>query len=565
MSPPTRPAGDPAVHYTAETFTPAEQDILRRYVTNLRQPVFALVNLPEVVKGALFARYSRTHKSLRRLLLDEFVDDLDISGDETIDATVGVARAEQLYQRVFVEYGDDSVAQLGAVHLACEQASNLLTKILERGRLMSYLEQSTRYLAYDERVQGRYRYHRPPGVMGSRAGTRFVGDVDRMFDAYGDMVRRMTAWLTEHPDAAGSTVSSIAAKGSTESSVAAKGGDLARRRAIRAQAFDSARGLLPSASLSNVGIFGSGQAYEALLLRMRAHPLPEARSYADMMLTELRKVIPSFLRRVDQPDRGIVWSDYLEANRLAMSEFAADLFAEDEPESVPEVLLTDWDRSGEDKMLTAMLYPYTSLGEPQIAARVDQMTEAERMELVERYCGERTNRRHRPGRALERIDYRFDVLADYGSFRDLQRHRLLTIEWQPLGPQHGYSVPALVDAAGGGEAYDGVMELSAELYDALTEAVGALEASYAVSMAYRVRYSMQFNAREAMHLIELRSQPQGHDDYRRIVTEMYRQIADKAGHRAVAAMLTHVDLSEGILGRLGAEEATARRRSAEPA
>ena len=535
------------IHYTAETFTPAEQDVLRRYVTNLRQPVFALVNLPEVVKGALFARYSRTHKSLRRLLLDEFVDDLDISGDETIDATVGVERAEQLYQRVFVEYGDDSVAQLGAVHLACEQASNLLTKVLERGRLMSYLEQSTRYLAYDERFGGRYRYHRPPSVMSSRVGTRFVGDVDRMFDAYGEMVRRMTAWLTEHPDAA------------------AGDSDLARRRAIRAQAFDSARGLLPAASLSNVGIFGTGQAYEALLLRMRAHPLAEARSYAGMMLTELRKVIPSFLKRVDQSDRGVVWSDYLEANRNSMSEFAADLFADEVAEPVAEVVLTDWDPDGETKMLAAMLYPYTSLPESQIAARVAGMTESQRMELVQRYCGERKNRRHRPGRGLERLDYRFDVLGDYGSFRDLQRHRMLTIEWQPLAPQHGYAVPALVDAAGRGDAYDDVMEMSAELHDAVAETVGALEASYAVSMAYRVRYSMQFNAREAMHMIELRSQPQGHTDYRRIVTEMYRQISEVAGHRAIAAMLSHVDLSEGILGRLGAEEATARRRSAEPA
>ena len=547
------------IHYTAETFTREEQDVLRRYVTNLRQPVFALVNLPEVVKGALFARYSRTHKTLRRLLLDEFVDDLDISGDETIDATVGVARAEQLYQRVFVEYGDDSVAQLGAVHLACEQASNLLTKVLERGRLMSYLEQSTRYLAYDERVQGRYRYHRPPGIMTSSAGTRFIGDVDRMFDAYGDMVRRMTAWLTDHHDA----VPSVAGAGGTMSSVAAKGGDLARRRAIRAQAFDAARGLLPAASLSNVGIFGSGQAYEALLLRMRAHPLPEARTYAQLMLTELRKVIPSFLRRVDQPDRGIVWSDYLESNRIAMDEFAAELFADEAPQPVPEVVLTDWDPAGEDKMLAAMLFPYTDLPESQITARVAEMTEAQRLELVQRYVGERTNRRHRPSRALERIDYRFDVLGDYGSFRDLQRHRLLTIEWQPLGPRHGYAVPSLVDAAGGGEAYDEVMELSTELYDALVEAAGPLEASYAVSMAYRMRYSMQFNAREAMHLIELRSQPQGHTDYRRIVTEMYRQIAEVAGHRAVAAMLSHVDLSQGALGRLGAEEATVRRRSAE--
>ena len=539
------------IHYTAETFTPAEQDVLRRYVTNLRQPVFALVNLPEVVKGALFARYSRTHKSLRRLLLDEFVDDLDISGDETIDATVGVARAEQLYQRVFVEYGDDSVAQLGAVHLACEQASNLLTKVLERGRLMSYLEQSTRYLAYDERVGGRYRYHRPPGVTNSAAGTRYVGDVDAMFDAYGDMVRRMTAWLTEHHDAA--------------PSVAGAGGDLARRRAIRAQAFDAARGLLPAASLSNVGIFGSGQAYEALLLRMRSHPLAEARSYADLMLTELRKVIPSFLRRVDQPDRGIVWSDYLEANRGAMEDLAAELFAEETPEPVPEVVLTDWDPTGEDKMLASMLFPYTDLAESQIAARVAHMTEAQRLDLVQRYVGERRNRRHRPSRALERIDYRFDVLADYGSFRDLQRHRLLTIEWQPLTPRHGYAVPRLVDAAGRGEAYDDVMERSTDLYDAVAEAAGPLEASYAVAMAYRLRYSMQFNAREAMHLIELRSQPQGHEDYRRIVTAMYRQIAEVAGHRAVAAMMSYVDLSEGVLGRLGAEEATVQRRSAEPA
>lgn len=543
----TRFAADPVIHYTAETFTPAEQDVLRRYVTNLRQPVFALVNLPEVVKGALFARYSRTHKSLRRLLLDEFVDDLDISGDETIDATVGVARAEQLYQRVFVEYGDDSVAQLGAVHLACEQASNLLTKVLERGRLMSYLEQSTRYLAYDERVQGRYRYHRPASVTNSGAGTRYVGDVDRMFDAYGDMVRRMTAWLTEHHDAP------------------LKGSDLARRRAIRAQAFDAARGLLPAASLSNVGIFGSGQAYEALLLRMRSHPLPEARTYADMMLTELRKVIPSFLRRVDQPDRGIVWSDYLEANRTAMSEFADELFADESPAPVPELVLADWDPAGEDKMLAAMLYPYTDLPESQIADRVAEMTQAQRLELVQRYVGQRTNRRHRPSRALERIDYRFDVLADYGSFRDLQRHRLLTIEWQALTPRHGYAVPGLVDAAGGGEAYDEVMERSSDLYDALVEAAGPLEASYAVAMAFRVRYSMQFNAREAMHLIELRSQPQGHEDYRRIAAAMYRQIAEVAGHQAVAAMLSHVDLSEGVLGRLGAEETTMRRRSAEPA
>src|SRR3954453_16120961 len=296
--------------YAAEEFTTGEAEILRRYVTNLDQPVFALVNLPEVVKGALFARYSRSAKSLRRLFLDEFVGGLDISGDETIDAPVGVQRAEQLYDRVFMEYGDDSVAQLGGVHLACEQASNLLTKILERGRLMAYLEQSTRYIAYDtRRFDGRYRYYRDPAILNSPLGARYVGEMDRMFDTYAELLPEMTAWFAErHPKEPGDS-------------------DFAWRTSVRAKAFDALRGILPSAAQSNVGIYGTGQAYEALLLRMRAHPLPEARSYADLMLTELRKVIPSFLKRVDLPDRGGAWSAYLDKNYSVMDDLADALFA----------------------------------------------------------------------------------------------------------------------------------------------------------------------------------------------------------------------------------------------
>src|SRR5437868_6197145 len=168
--------------YATETFTADEVELLERHFTNVDRPVFALVNLPEVVKGALFARYSRTHKSLRRLFLDEFVNDLDLTGDLTVDATIGLKRAEELYDRVFFEYGDDSVAQLGGVHLACEQSSNLLTKILEWGRLMAYLEQSTRYIPYDSRLGGRYRYWRDPETARAHFGTRYVGEMDRMFD-----------------------------------------------------------------------------------------------------------------------------------------------------------------------------------------------------------------------------------------------------------------------------------------------------------------------------------------------------------------------------------------------
>src|SRR5258705_1658075 len=178
--------------YAPERFTEDEAATLRPYFTNLDQPVFALVTLPEVAKGVFFARYSRSSKRLRRLFLDEFVGDLDLTGDLTVDATVGLRRAEELYDRVFFEYGDDSVAQLGGVHLACEQASNILTKILEWGRLMSYLEQSTRYIAYDTRIGGRFRFYRDPAVLSSRFGTRYVGDMDRLFDTYSLFLNKVT-------------------------------------------------------------------------------------------------------------------------------------------------------------------------------------------------------------------------------------------------------------------------------------------------------------------------------------------------------------------------------------
>ena len=538
--------------YAVEEWTEDEAEILRRYFTNLDGPVFALVNLPEVVKGALFARYSRTAKSLRRLFLDEFVGDLDISGDHGVDATVGLVRAEQLYDKVFFEYGDDSVAQLGGVHLACEQASNLLTKVLERGRLMSYMEKSTRYVAYDSRHgNGRYRYFRAPEILESPLGARYVGDMDRLFDAYAGLLPVLQSWFAaRHPKALDDS-------------------DFVWRQSVRAKAFDALRGMLPAAASSNLGIYASGQAYEALLIRMRAHPLPEARSYADLMLIELRKVIPSWVKRVDVDDRGVAHSQYLEGAEHSMQELAAAMFDDDTPIGAgpggdPEVTLLDWDPDAEVKVVAAMLYPYTHLPEHRIQERVASLSEEERLEVVRRYAGDRTNRRHRPGRALERSDYRFDVISDYGAFRDLQRHRLLTVEWQDLTPAHGYTMPRSVADAGAEEVYASAMVRSAALHDTLVERFGRGQAAYAVALAYRIRYVMQFNAREAMHLIELRTSPQGHPEYRKVCQQMHRLIGEKAGHRAIAALMAYVDTAayedEG-LERLAGERRSEKRRN----
>jgi thymidylate synthase ThyX len=538
--------------YVRERFSDEEADVLRRYFTTIDGPVFALVNLPEVVKGALFARYSRSAKSLRRLFLDEFVGDLDITGDLTVDATVGLRRAEDLYDRIFLEYGDDSVAQLGGVHLACEQASNLLTKVLERSRLMAYLEQSTRYVAYDSRLSsGHYRYFRDPAILESPLGARYVGEMDRMFDTYAALLPVVQSWLTRRYP-----------KGNADP-------DLAYRQSIRAKAFDALRGLLPAGSLSNVGIYGTGQSYELLLLHMRAHPLPEARYYADLMLEELRKAIPSFLKRVDRPDRGGEWSAYLAANRAAMDDLAARLFppggAEVDDTPPPPVTLVDFDPDGENKVIAAMLYPHTDLGESTLAERVARMSTDERRQVVRAYVGDRTNRRHRPGRALERTSYRFDVVSDYGAFRDLQRHRMLTIEWQPLDTSLGYDLPEAAVEAGVAPTFEESMLRSANLYDALAPQFPE-QAPYAVALAFRVRYVMQMSAREAMHVLELRSGSQGHPAYRTVAREMHRLIAEEAGHHAVAEMMRfvdHDDEADNGLGRLEAARRTEARRLSE--
>jgi thymidylate synthase ThyX len=323
---------------------------------------------------------------------------------------------------------------------------------------------------------------------------------------------------------------------------------------------DTLRGLLPAATLANVGIYGTGQAYEALLLRLRASPLAEMRDYAEMMLEELRKVVPAFLRRVDLPERGGRWTDYIAGRREATERAAADLLGGIAPEQQPEVALTDFDPDGEVKVVAAALYVASRLPDDQLLQIAREMSAEERAQVLRAYVGERINRRHKPGRAFERTSYRFDILGDYGAFRDLQRHRMLTLEWQALSPDHGYNVAEAVEEAGGLEDWQRVMDDSARLYHALRDTGLDQVAPYAVSMAYRVRFYMEMNAREAMHVIELRTTPQGHPSYRRVCQAMHRLIEEQAGHGAIAAAISHADHSAVELERLEAERAAEQRR-----
>jgi len=525
-----------------EVLTAEERELLGRYVTDPDGEVFALTGLPEVVKGALFARYSRYGGSLKRLFLDEFADDLDTDDP--------AARAASLYERVFNEYGDDSVAQLGGAHVALEDVSNLLTKRIEWGRLAAYLEQSTRYIRYDTKPGGRYRYHRDAEVMAGPHAPAYVEHLDAIFDLYAGMVPEVLDWVRRRWPQDDATSA------------------FAYRNATRAKALDLLRGLLPAATTSNVGMFASGQSYEGLLLRLRADELAESRSVAERLLTELRRVIPSFLTRVDRPDRGGAWSDYLAARRDETRALARALVPAAPVQPAELVTLTDWAPrdpvDAEVALVTAALYPHVTIPEQQLEEEVGRWSPARRAEVLAAYVGERSNRRHKPGRAFERVWYRFDVLGDYGGFRDLQRHRMLTIEWQDLTTAHGYETPTELAEAGVEGRWHEALERSATLEALLAEDHPAA-AQYAVCFAYRVRYVLQLNARAAMQMLELRSIPQGHPQYRRVVQAMHRQIAEVAGHRAVADAMVHVDHGASDLERLASEQAAERRRQARAA
>jgi len=523
--------------YVVEEFTPEERAVLERYFTNIDRPVFAIVNLPEIVKGALFARYSRTKKSLRRLFLDEFYDG---ESGAPIDE-VGAAKAEELYERIFIEYGDDSVAQLGGAHVAVEQCSNVLTKVIERGRLAGYLEQSTRYVPYDDRPGDRWRYYEEPAIAASAHGGAYRETMDRIFERYAAAVEPTVAAFAErYPKTP-------------------EDPDRVYNATIRAKALDALRGMLPASTVSNLGVYAAGQAYEMMLFRLLASPLDEAQDVGRMMLEELRKVIPAFLVRVDQPNRGGEWIGHLRSTRDAMRSLAAELLAGEEPEPAPLVRLTAWDPDADEALVAAMLYPYADLPEERLLELARKMSIEERLRVLRTYVGERRNRRHKPGRAFERVWYRFDVLGDYGGFRDLQRHRMLTIDWQDLSTKHGYDMPAEAEEMGFADAFREATDRSAELWQRVHADLPE-QAAYTVCMAYRIRYAIQMNLREAFHLIELRTSPQGHPAYRKVAHEMYREIGEVAGHRTVAELMTYVDLGSVDLERLEAERRAERKR-----
>lgn len=508
------------------TKTAAGEAYLDTVVTNSTGNVYAFnENLSPVTIAAAMARLSRRGDDMRITLLDEFAGKL--------------GKDEKLLQRVITAYGDDSVQQLAGVHFVIENASNLLTKKLEWGRLAAYLEQSTRYIYFDKKDEkGRYKYYMPKSF-DKKTKQQYKKTMDTIFDLYSDMVHKLTDYVTEHSD------------------VPQKERDIAFKGAVRAQACDAVRPVLPVATKSTVGIFASGQALESLIMHLQSDTLPEAQETGKHLLDEARKVVPMFLERADKPERGGAAIAYRANTTKAVAEFAEkSLPAGYSADSSQPVTLTDFWPRNELDLVADMLYEHSSLSLQDIRTEVASWPYDQKLQAFQTYMGERLNRRHRPGRALEKAHYSWDIICDYGIFRDLQRHRMVDdLQWQQLTPRYGYDIPTLVEEAGLTEQFEQCFDLSLELYSQLQAAGYALEAQYATLLGHRMRWKITYNAREAFHFHELRTSPQGHPGYRKLVQSMHEKLAEI--HPLMAEAMKFVNQGEDeALTRLAAERYT---------
>ncbi|MBQ33102.1 MAG: hypothetical protein CL923_11220 [Deltaproteobacteria bacterium] len=533
---------------TGESFTPDEQARLAPYVTNTDRSIFALTNLPEVIKGALFSRYSRSTLGLRHLLLREFIEDeaaefsaiQGSTANTDQDAALAVGRAQSFYDRILDGYGDDSIGELGGGHLAVEEVSILATKTLEDARIGgSPLEKSTRYVSFGQKVKGDYRFYKEPRLLASQHRERYLNTCRTLFETYvqlNEPVREyVRSRLPRDPDAPAA----------------------AYERSVRALSFDLIRGLLPAATLTNMGVFGNGRFFESLISRLRIEPLQEFQDLAQTAWEELAKVVPSFIRRAHPDHRHFQsYAAFTKAQRQQIQSVAAQLEqGSSELLSPPartsgEVCLVEWDADAEIKLLAALLYEHTALPLQQVQEQVRQMPNAERKRIFRESIALREHRRHKPPRALERVFYTFDLLGDYGMYRDLHRHRMLTQWRQPLTTRFGYDTPPELEDAGLTQTYHAAMAQAKETFEAIA-ADFPNEAQYVVPMAYRIRWSMHVNLRALTWLVELRSTPQGHPGYRHIAQALFREV--QRVQSRLAEWMKFVDLDGYTLGRLDAE------------
>lgn len=500
-----------------------------------------LVKLEKMIdRGALLSRYSRTSNlDIREVYEKEF------SGD--------TMRGEAFYKRVFLEYGDESVSELVTAQLAVQNISNILSKIIEEQRIgLSYLEKSSRYVAYNKKSNGSYLYTSPEriGITGKLA-SEYSELCDSLFDFYSanykpaqDYFSRLYPMETlSFPDENGKDVffGDLDAEGKE---IAAK----SYRSSVRARALDDLRALLPASTLTNAGISGNGRAFIYLIQRLKASRIPEAEILADDIFKELKTELPELID-ASTNIHGEKQIRYLESLRKH------DTTPEQIIEGSVLTEIVDWDREPSSAARVISIYEFSRREESlaEIFRKKMKMSLAELSQEISALAELRNTRRDRPPRAFEACSYLMQINLNYGAFRDLQRHRFMSIERPFLSDRLGYDVPPyFLSTSELSEEYGKLMQSASRLYRKIRGNSGAGIAQYAIPYAYRYPVSIMVNLRELVHFCELRSTPQSHYDLRKVSMDIYREVQEKTP--ALSNIFRFVDTGDYALGRLKSEQ-----------
>ncbi len=537
-----------------EEFSASQLKILSRYVTSTTSNIFALRNLPEVIKGALFSRYSRSILGLRSLLLKEFILNeemafapiagisLEEGDDQNLeDQIVAIRKAQNFYDRILDGYGDDSIGELGGAHLALENISMLAAKAIEDCRIGgSPLEKSTRYIYFDQKFQNEYLFYREPILMTSAYRDLFIKTCNHLFETYSKLIPPVTELMEKKfpPDPATSHVAYSAA--------------------LRAKVLDCLRGLLPASALTNMGVYGNGRFFEGLLQKFNCCHLAELEDVGKKAYQELSKVIPSFIRRADSAHKyQKSFIEYTEQLQAELDTIAHQHDAFLDKMAQPEVKLIGYDPDSLYRVAAALLFPHTNVGLLELQDYCRKLPDETLGQILEAAAQFRENRRHKSPRALEHAEFTFEIVADFGIYRDLQRHRMLTQERQPLTCHFGYYIPEEIVGTSMGDDYAAAMEMAKEAYEVISKELPE-EAQYVVPMAYNIHWYFHVNLRSLQWLCELRSSPAGHPGYRSIAQELARQVSTV--FPAFERFFKFVDFTGSNLGRLDQEVRTAQKR-----
>ncbi len=527
-----------------EQFSEQQKKIIERFVTNTSSSVFVLRNLPEVIKGALFSRYSRSSLGLRSLLLKDFIQNEETAFDMIANASTdaddsegqltAIKKAQNFYDRILDGYGDDSIGELGGAHLAIENVSMIGAKVIEDCRIGgSPLEKSTRYIYFDQKVNGEYLFYREPILMTSAFRDAYVETCNHLFSVYSNLIPQLTEQMEQ--------------RFPKEHDVS-KG---AYNAALRAKVLDCLRGLLPASAMTNMGVYGNGRFFEGLVNKLNTHNLTEMQDVGRAAFQELGKVVPSFIRRAEPAHKNYkALADFKERMNGELAHLADHYLSETKRTQLPMVQLLSYQENAPVKVASALLYEHTDHNLRDIEATLAHVQPDDVGRVLEAASAFRENRRHKSPRGLEHAEYTFEIIADFGIYRDLQRHRMLTQDRQMLTCNHGYYVPQEIIGTDMEGPYREALEKAKETYDLIAEQLPE-EAQYVVPMAYNLRWYFHVNLRSLQWLCELRSSPAGHPMYRYVAQEMAKQCID--AHPEFERFFKFVDFDGHDLGRLGQE------------